>query len=150
VPIISRLGIAVVSSSLSLRSVSGWRRSQNITTSRTQEVVIVPAIVRTCASSERRISRFSCSESLLSRIETKIVGWSCSLYDSFRPALMFLICSKTSCAYISIDAFQIGNTCAFLGDESGHCRVESFCNPHWKGLKEVVHPWGMLHKVSSC
>jgi len=87
VPIISRLGIPAVSSSFSLQRVSGWRRSQNITTSRTQAVVSVPAIVNTCASSESRTSPFSCSGSLLSRIETKIMGWAWPLYASLRERM---------------------------------------------------------------
>lgn len=101
VPMSSGLGIASRNSCLSLRRVSGWDRSQNITTSRTQAVVKVPAIMRTWASSERRTMDFSVAGSLESKIEWKIVGCERSLCFVFVPDVREEIWVSVFC-YLSV------------------------------------------------
>lgn len=69
-----------------------------MTTSRTQAVVSVPAMVRTWASSERRMTVFSESESLDERMEWKMVGISASSRSLIVAlALMFSIWARLSC-----------------------------------------------------
>lgn len=93
----SRFGIAVFSSALTLESVSGCWISQYMTTSRTQAVVSVPAMVRTWASSERRATVFSWGGSLEDRMEWKMVGISESSGEMAAPAWMSFIWARLSC-----------------------------------------------------
>jgi hypothetical protein len=86
----------VLSSVFSVERMEALERRWKVVTSRTHAVVSVPAIVRTCASSARRKSRFSWAGSLESRIEWKMVSWARSWWVVLWPDVIFWMCVNTS------------------------------------------------------
>jgi hypothetical protein len=69
-------------------------------------VVSVPAIVRTCASSERRTSRFSSGGNLESSIEWKMVGWSAFLSEAMWPDVRAWTWVKTAWGVVRLWEFE--------------------------------------------
>lgn len=112
------------SSAFRVCSVCGCRISQYIITSRVQAVVRVPAIIRTWASSLRRVTVFSEAGSLESRMAWKIVGWVRAVSLVSLPAAMMAICLAVFLLLLAWSCLRIGegkrdDTYPFLLDKFG-------------------------------